>query len=80
MQTIFEGNVYGSVTVDDKGQIIIPSELRKALNIKTGDQLVIFSKLEMNSINLMPLDDFTKFLKYISKSILKFKREILINK
>ena len=50
MEVIFESKVYGFVTVDNKGQIIIPSELRKALNIKTGDQLVIFTELEMRSI------------------------------
>jgi len=80
MGAIFEGKVYDSVTVDNKGQIIIPSELRKVLNIKIGDELIIFAELEINAISLMPLDDFNKFLKHASRSILKLKREILINK
>ena len=75
MEAIFEGKVYGSVTVDDKGQIIIPSELRKALNIRTGDQLIIFAELEINSICLRPSDDLRKFLKMSSRFISKLKNK-----
>ena len=76
MEAIFEGKVYGSVIVDDKGQIIIPSELRKALNIKTGDQLIIFAELEMNSICLILSDDLRKFLRGASKFISKLKNKV----
>jgi AbrB family looped-hinge helix DNA binding protein len=76
MEAIFEGKVYGSVTVDNRGQIIIPSELRKALNIKTGDQLIIFAGLEINSIRLIPSDDLRKFLRCASKFISKLKNKV----
>lgn len=34
----------GSVTVWEKGQIVIPKEVRDLLNIKPGDTLVTISK------------------------------------
>ncbi len=36
---------YGSVTVSDRGQIVIPAEARKDFNIKTGDKLLVFGDL-----------------------------------
>ena len=32
----------GSVTVGDRGQIVIPSEVRKLLDINAGDRLLVF--------------------------------------
>ena len=78
MGFIFEAKVYGLVTIDDKGQIIIPSELQKALNIRTGDQLIIFSEHELNSICLMPSKDLRKYLRCTSKFISKLKTKFMI--
>jgi AbrB family looped-hinge helix DNA binding protein len=37
---------YGSVTVSERGQIVIPADARKDFGIKTGDKLLIFGDLE----------------------------------
>jgi AbrB family looped-hinge helix DNA binding protein len=37
---------YGSVTVSERGQIVIPTSARKDFGIKTGDKLLIFGDLE----------------------------------
>ncbi|MBM3707751.1 MAG: AbrB/MazE/SpoVT family DNA-binding domain-containing protein [Actinobacteria bacterium] len=37
---------YGSVTVSERGQIVIPVGARKDFNIKTGDKLLVFGDLE----------------------------------
>ncbi len=37
---------YGSVTVSERGQIVIPTDARKDFNIKTGDKLLVFGDLE----------------------------------
>ena len=37
---------YGSVTVSERGQIVIPVEARKDFNIRTGDKLLVFGDLE----------------------------------
>lgn len=36
--------IHGSVTVASQGQIVIPAKLRKELNIKPGDSLIVFTK------------------------------------
>lgn len=47
---------YGMVNVGNKGQIVIPQEVRKKLKIKTGDQLLIFVKLN-RAIGLVKATD-----------------------
>ena len=37
---------YGSITVSERGQIVIPSDARKDFDIKTGDKLLVLADLE----------------------------------
>jgi AbrB family looped-hinge helix DNA binding protein len=37
---------YGSVTVSERGQIVVPAEARKDFNIGAGDKLLVFGDLE----------------------------------
>jgi len=37
---------YGSVTVSERGQIVIPAEARQDFGIKPGDKLLVFGDLE----------------------------------
>ncbi len=76
MHGIFKGKVYGAVTIGDRGQLVIPAELRKALKIKSGDQLMVFAKLDKRVINLMPSHDFSKFLECAAKLISKLESKV----
>ena len=76
MQAIFKGKVYGAVTVGDRGQLVIPAGLRKALHIKSGDQLMVFAKLDKKVINLMTTKDFGQFLARAEKVISKLESKI----
>jgi AbrB family looped-hinge helix DNA binding protein len=48
--------VYGVVTVSDKGQIAIPVDLRKDLNIKQGDKLFVLKRRDEAGFGLIRLD------------------------
>ena len=37
---------YGSITVSERGQIVIPADARKDFEIKTGDKLLVLADLE----------------------------------
>jgi AbrB family looped-hinge helix DNA binding protein len=39
-------NFYGSVTVGERGQIVIPVNARKDFGIKPGDKLLVFGDME----------------------------------
>ena len=38
---------YGSVTVSERGQIVIPADARKDFNINTGNKLLVFGDMKM---------------------------------
>ena len=76
MNGMFKGKVYGAVTVGERGQLVIPAQLRKALNIKSGDQLMVFAKLDKKVINLMPSQDLSRFLQRASKLISKLESQV----
>jgi AbrB family looped-hinge helix DNA binding protein len=37
---------YGTITVSDRGQVVIPAEARRDFNIKVGDKLLVLGDLE----------------------------------
>lgn len=76
MNGIFRGKAYGAVTVGERGQFVIPSELRKALKIKPGDQLMVFAKFDKKIISIMPEKDFSRFLERAAKLISKLETKV----
>lgn len=60
--------MYGSVVVGTKGQIVIPSEVRKALNIVPGDSMCVVTK-HGKAIGLVKMDDLTIFMEYMQREI-----------
>jgi len=76
MNAIFKGKTYGAVTVGERGQLVIPADLRKDLNIKAGSKLMVFANLERKLITLMTEKDFSELLQRASKVIAKLESEI----
>lgn len=76
MSSIFQGNAYGSVTVGERGQLVIPAVLRKELKIKSGDRLMVFAKADTKVVHLMREADFTSFLHKASKAISRMEGEL----
>lgn len=38
---------YGTITVSDRGQIVIPADARRDFNIEVGDKLLVLGDLQM---------------------------------
>jgi len=76
MNGIFRGKAYGAVTVGERGQLVIPAELRKSLGIKSGDKLMIFAKIDKRIINIMREEDFSKFLHKAARLIEKLEDKV----
>jgi AbrB family looped-hinge helix DNA binding protein len=76
MQAIFKGRTFGAVTVGERGQLVIPAQLRKVLKIKSGDQLMVFAKLDKRVISLMPSKDFSQFLERAEKVIARLEHKV----
>ena len=51
-------NIWGSVTLGERGQIVIPKSARDFLGLKSGDRLIVAS--DENGIALLPTAFFEK--------------------
>ncbi len=68
---------YGLVTVGARGQVVIPKELRKALEIKPADKLVVVSGRQgKKMVSFIPESDFAQFVASFEKHITTLKSEI----
>ncbi len=62
MKNLFKGKFFGSVTVGERGQVVIPAEVRKSFKIKSGDKLIVLVKPDMEMFSFVPTDNFNRFL------------------
>ncbi len=68
---------YGKVPVGTKGQIVIPLEARKAMDITAGDNVIIISgpPHRQKIITIVPEKEFNKFLQHFEAHINNMKKE-----
>ncbi|MHB0866400.1 MAG: AbrB/MazE/SpoVT family DNA-binding domain-containing protein [Thermoleophilia bacterium] len=57
-----EQKFFGSATVGERGQIVIPAAARQELQISAGDKLLIFSGMHGSSLTVMKSEDVAKFV------------------
>jgi AbrB family looped-hinge helix DNA binding protein len=63
---------FGSATVGERGQIVIPAGARQQLDIRPGDKLMIFSNLHgKRSLSVMKAEQVTE---YVSRAMAKLSR------
>jgi AbrB family looped-hinge helix DNA binding protein len=69
---------YGKVPVGSKGQIVIPAEARKAMDIQPGDNVIIISgpAHQDKVISIIPEKEFNKFLKFFEEHLADLKKRV----
>ena len=66
------------VTVDSRGQIVLPKELRKKAKIKAGDKFAVISCLSDDRvccISLIKAEDFAGSIKVVLSPMMKAMKE-----
>ena len=66
--------VYGVVTVSEKGQIAIPIDTRRDLDIKTGDKLLVLKRRDEAGLTLIKLDKMDELMFLIQEDEEFFKK------
>lgn len=59
------GSVCGTATVGPRGQIVIPKDARRKLNLQTGDQLLVFE--HGHKLMLIPEEIMRQMLEQVSE-------------
>lgn len=70
-----EPEFYGTTTVGEKGQIVVPAEARTSMKVKRGDKLLVFG-LGTDMVILSKLSNLEKFASHLSKRLTAI-REII---
>jgi AbrB family looped-hinge helix DNA binding protein len=73
MKAFEKGQIFGTVTVGERGQIVIPAEIRKQFKIKSSDKLILLSKGDM--ISFVRADDFNNFVNEAAAVMAKVKNK-----
>ncbi len=59
---------YGTTTIGEKGQVVVPAEARKALNLKSGDKLLVFG-MGHNLLAFTKTEQLEQFADHLSKKL-----------
>ncbi len=66
------GQFYGSTTLSERGQIVIPAEAREVMGLEAGDKLMIFGAWGETGLLLMPGEAVREFLARASERFAEF--------
>jgi AbrB family looped-hinge helix DNA binding protein len=56
---------YGSTVIGEKGQVVIPAEVRKMFGIKSGDKFLVMAGPKGVGIMLLKADSLAKFVRHV---------------
>ncbi len=75
MKKFPEQEFYGTTTLGEKGQVVIPSEARKGLKIHKGEKLLVFSMGD-DIVILSKLSNLKQFAFHLAKRLDSIKKII----
>lgn len=58
---------FGSATVGERGQIVLPIDLRKKMKLEAGDKLIVMGAMGDNVATLLKADFITQILGKMEK-------------
>lgn len=61
--------ILGTATLNDKGQLVIPSEARHALGLGSGSKLVIMSSQQKPALILIKAEEVEAMIKDLSDAL-----------
>lgn len=70
-----EGMFYGSVTVGERGQIVIPAEARAEMGFQPGEKLLVMRHPAHKGLMIYKFEDVRAFLDEMSAGFEKIKEE-----
>jgi len=69
-----ENRCLGSTTVGPRGQVVIPVNARKELDIDTGTTLLVFKALGGQGLMLLKVDAIEQMMSMVSKRLTDFEK------
>lgn len=71
----FDEGFYGSVTVGERGQIVIPAEARQEFGISPGDKLLVMKHPIHKGLMVFKLEHVREFIDEFAASVAKLQSQ-----
>lgn len=68
------GKCYGSTTISERGQVVIPIEARREIGLKPGTRLLVFGPMGKRGLILMPAEMVTDFIRNAMSGLSRLER------
>lgn len=72
----FDDFFHGSVTVGERGQVVIPAEARKKHRIETGDKMLVFSHPSGNAVILAKVESLQELTRMFATALTLIELEL----
>lgn len=69
---VWDHEVVGTTTLGERGQVVIPADIRKELNLIAGDKLIVMVKA--GALHMMKADILKRMISKMSKQLVKFRK------
>lgn len=70
---------YGTTTLGEKGQVVIPAEARETMKLKKGEKLLVFS-MGQGMLALTKLENLAKFEKHMTQRLEAIRKAVQSSK
>jgi AbrB family looped-hinge helix DNA binding protein len=68
------GKIFGTTSVGERGQVVIPAEAREELGIKTGEKFVVFGDARKGTVILVKSEIMNKFANFFFNKSKRFEK------
>jgi AbrB family looped-hinge helix DNA binding protein len=72
----FDKCFYGTVTIGERGQVVIPAAARQALSYGPGDKLLVMSHPAHPGVMMFKIDALQSFIDLMSEELERAKRHL----
>lgn len=72
----WDDHFFGTATVGERGQIVIPADARKRFDIEPGDKMLILSAPGKNGLMLCKLNAMREFMSAFQDALARVEQEI----
>lgn len=77
--SLHDKKLYGTATVGTKGQVVIPSDARDEIGIKTGDRLYVVGSTSKKFIGFIKEEQFRQLVEHITDNVEEYKAALTDN-
>ncbi len=76
----FDKMFHGVATVGERGQIVIPAEVRKKYGMDKGDKLLIFAHPFKEGIMIFPMGEMENFMREMVEGLTQIQEQLKSDK